>query len=82
TTLARTEIIHAHAESTLNRFEEFGIDGVMGQAEWSTSGDGLVCPRCAAVGGKIYSLSDARGMLPMHPNCRCAWLPVLSSQRR
>lgn len=77
TTIARSEVIHAHAEATLNRFEEYGVDGVMGEAEWSTSGDSLVCELCKDLDGKVFKLSEARGMLPRHPNCRCAWKPVI-----
>lgn len=74
-TLARTEIIAAHAEATLNGFTEAGISGVEVEAEWITAGDDAVCPECQALEGKIFDLDEARGMLPVHPNCRCAWLP-------
>lgn len=76
-TLARTEIIRAHAEASLNRYEEFGLQGVMGRAEWVTAGDDKVCPLCAALEGKQFTIQEARGMLPLHPNCRCAWLPLI-----
>lgn len=73
-TLARTEVINAHAQATLNGFEEAGIDGVDVEAEWLTAVD--ACPLCedAAVGGP-YSIPEARGLIPLHPNCRCAWAP-------
>lgn len=74
-TLARTEIIAAHAEATLNGFTEAGIEGVEVEAEWITAGDDVVCPECQALEGKVFDLDEARGMLPVHPNCRCAWLP-------
>ena len=74
-TLARTEIIAAHAEATLNGFTEAGIEGVEVEAEWITAGDDVVCPVCQALEGKVFDLDEARGMLPVHPNCRCAWLP-------
>lgn len=74
-TLARTEVISAHAEATLNGFTEAGIEGVEVEAEFSTTGDGKVCPQCEALEGKTVPISQARGMLPVHPNCRCAWIP-------
>lgn len=77
TTLARTEIIRAHAEATLNRYQEFGLQGVMGLAEWVTAGDDRVCELCADLDGKEMSIQDARGLLPRHPNCRCSWLPTI-----
>lgn len=78
-TLARTETINAHSESTLNRYAELlGEDAkVTGAVEYSTAGDSRVCPLCAGLEGETYSLDEARGVIPLHPNCRCAWLPVV-----
>jgi SPP1 gp7 family putative phage head morphogenesis protein len=80
-TLARTETIYAHSESTLNRYQEImGPDAdVTGRAEWETAGDSRVCPICAGLEGTTRSLDEARGLIPIHPNCRCTWLPVVSS---
>lgn len=75
--LARTEIIRAHAEANLNTFEEAGIEGVAVEAEWVTAGDDRVCPRCAPMEGKQYSIQDAHGRIPLHPQCRCTWVPVV-----
>lgn len=75
--LARTETIRAHAEATLNTYEEAGVEGVEVMSEFTTAGDDHVCPKCEALEGKQYSLEDARGIIPVHPNCRCAWLPVV-----
>lgn len=83
TVLARTEIIRAFAESTLNRFEESGITDVIGDVELATAEDLRVCPICASLNGKTYTLKEARGVIPVHPQCRCAWLPVfLQANRR
>lgn len=60
TVLARTEVIHAHSEATLNRYEEFGVRGVSVQAEWSTAGDDRVCPICATLEGETFTLERAR----------------------
>jgi SPP1 gp7 family putative phage head morphogenesis protein len=73
--LARTEIIRAHAEGTLNNFELARLENVELQAEFLTAGDDRVCPICSALSGKIYSIKEARGIIPVHPNCRCTWLP-------
>lgn len=73
--IARTEIIHAHAEGQLDSFEDLGEDvGVL--AEWSTAGDDRVCSQCAALEGAVFTIEEARGKLPRHPNCRCAWIPA------
>lgn len=87
TTLARTEVIRAHSEATLNRFERFGVGEVTVKAEWSTAGDRRVCPICRALEGKTFTISEARESTfsfegkdyplrpPAHPNCRCALIP-------
>lgn len=75
--LARTEIINAHAEASLNRYEDFGIDEVQGMAEFSTAGDSRVCSICQNLEGQHFTIAEARGLIPVHPNCRCSWLPVI-----
>jgi len=77
-TLARTEIIHAHAEGQLDGFEEMGVDEIGIQAEWLTAQDDRVCATCAELEGQLFSVDEARGLLPRHPNCRCAWIPYLA----
>lgn len=78
--LARTEIIHAHAEGQLDAFEDLGVEEVGVEAEWSTAGDDLVCPMCQALEGTVLTVAEARGMLPRHPNCRCAWIPYIGEK--
>lgn len=77
--LARTEIINAHAEATLNRYQEAGVEGVRTKAEFLTAEDDRVCPDCSALSGNIYNLDEARGVIPVHVNCRCVWLPALNN---
>ena len=78
TTLARTEIINAHSEATLDRFERMDVDEVGVKAEWQTAGDSRVCPICASLEGSTFTIDEARGKLPAHPRCRCAFLPVVN----
>lgn len=75
--LARTEVIHAHAEGQLDSFTELGVEEVGVEAEWSTAGDDRVCPECEAMEGKTFSMDEAHGMIPLHPNCRCTWIPSI-----
>jgi hypothetical protein len=43
-----------------------------------TAGDDLVCFRCQDASEEgPYSLAEAQGLLPLHPNCRCAWVPAV-----
>jgi SPP1 gp7 family putative phage head morphogenesis protein len=79
--LARTEVIHAHAEGQLDSFERLGIEEVGVMVEWSTAGDDRVCPKCEAIEGEIMTVAEARGQIPLHPNCRCAWVPSLKEAR-
>jgi len=73
--IARTEIIHAHAEGMLDGFTKLGIKKVAGVAEWATAGDDRVCPDCESMDGEVFSVKQAHGMIPLHPNCRCSWVP-------
>lgn len=92
-TIARTELIRAHAEGQLTSLEAMGMDKVGVQVEWSVAGppfcsdlEGLpakarkgltcVCELCEDLEGVVLDIDEARGMLPRHPNCRCAFLPA------
>jgi len=79
-TLARTEIIRAHAEANLEEYAQMGIEGVEAVVEWSTRRTFDVCPECQALEGKYFTIASARGMIPYHPNCRCLWIPILKSE--
>lgn len=80
--IARTEIIHAHAEGQLDAFADLGIDELGLKAEWVTAGDDRVCPRCGALEGKTFTVEEARGKIPLHPNCRCSWTMSEAKTRR
>jgi len=75
-TIARTEIIRAHAEGALDAMEKMGVAEVGVAVEWSTTDDSRVCPLCKPLDGIILKISEARGMFPRHPNCRCSPVPA------
>lgn len=81
--IARTEIVRAHAEGQLNAFEKLGVGKVGAKVEWQITRlangqpDPRVCELCGSMAGKVFKIKDARGRIPAHPNCRCAWLPVI-----
>jgi len=79
--LARTEVVAAHAEASLNVFDEAEAEGVSLEAEFTTAQDDKVCQECQALAEKTFTIREARGMLPVHPNCRCTWLPVVKNPR-
>lgn len=60
TVLARTEVINAHADATLNRYEDFGVTRVTVRAEWLTAGDDRVCPICGSLEGEVFTTTEAR----------------------
>ena len=76
-TIARTELTAAYSEASLNSYAEAGVEGVRVEVELATAGDDVVCEECEELEGNEYSLDEARGLLPVHPNCRCALIPTL-----
>jgi SPP1 gp7 family putative phage head morphogenesis protein len=74
--IARTETIRAHAEGQLDALELLGVTEIGVAVEWSTAGDTFVCPLCAELEGVVFKVAEARGILPRHPNCRCAFIPA------
>lgn len=66
----RTQERRERAERIL---EEVAGSGV----EVLTAGDDLVCEECEDIAsGGPYTLDEARGLIPAHPNCRCSFVPV------
>ncbi|WP_394743350.1 minor capsid protein [Natronococcus roseus] len=77
-TLAQTEVIRTHGEAALNSYERNGIEEVEGVAEFRHAGDDRVCDRCRDIGGTRYEIEEARGVIPVHPRCRCTFVPITS----
>lgn len=75
--LTSDSIVESFAEGQLDSFSELGVSevGVDVEFVWVTAGDENVCPQCQDQEGKTYSIEDARGLIPLHPNCRCAFVP-------
>lgn len=69
--------IAVHAQAQLDTFAAMGIEGVTARAELLTAGDSRVCIRCASLEGRVFSLQQAQGIIPLHPRCRCCWQPHL-----
>jgi SPP1 gp7 family putative phage head morphogenesis protein len=66
--IARTEVVRLGNEGNLNMMEEKGTETV----EFiSAPEDGRLCKDCAAHDRKVYKVQEAKGMLPLHVNCRC-----------
>lgn len=74
--IARTELIRSYAEGQLDSMEQLGVEQVGALVEFKTAGDAVVCPECSSLEGVVFPVAEARGVIPVHPRCRCAWLPV------
>ena len=77
TILARTETVRAHAQGTLQEYKNWGVVGVNVEAEFITAGDNRVCQQCANLEGTTFAIEDAWNIIPVHAQCRCAWIPKL-----
>ena len=76
TMIARTEIIRAHAEGQLDSFVKLGVEELGLMAEWVYGGG--ACPLCVGMAESgPYTIEEARGLIPLHPNCRCTWVPYV-----
>jgi len=71
--IARTEIIAASNEGALAGYEENGIQ----KAEFYTALDERTCEECSALHGDIYPIDEAHGIIPVHPGCRCTYIPIV-----
>lgn len=79
-TIARTEIIRAHAEGALDAMERLGVKDVSVHVEWRTASD--PCELCEPLRGVVMTIDQARGMFPRHPNCRCSPIPTEEERNR
>lgn len=57
--LARTEVMNAYSEATLDRYERAGVD-VVSHGEWSDADDGRVCPICETLDGREIRIGEMR----------------------
>lgn len=75
--IARTETAAADVQGNLIGWQE---SGVVASKEWKT-GAGC-CDECDELDGEVVPLDEdfPDGDPPLHPNCRCDILPVLSEE--
>jgi len=71
--IARTEITRAQSEGRLIAWEQ---SGVVSRVELPHQPD--ECEECAMLKDREYTLDEATGLLPVHPNCRCTISPIIS----
>lgn len=78
--VARHNIIKTHAEAQLDTLESLGKTEVSVLAEWNAASD--ACPLCQPLNGVVMTIKEARGLIPRHVNCRCAFSPVVGTKAR
>jgi SPP1 gp7 family putative phage head morphogenesis protein len=71
--ISRTELLRSHNEGALTALENLGVEEVGVAVEWETA-EGA-CPKCSAMEGVVLRIDEARGLIPLHPQCRCCWVP-------
>ena len=82
--IARTETLRAF---NAGHQEMYRQSGVVEKKEWSAAAD--CCELCAAMNGTAIGLTDSFGQTdygivetpPLHPNCRCRIIPVLTTRK-
>lgn len=74
--LVRTETMHYLNSAVLQSYRDSGVKKVQ---FWAAE-DERTCEICGAMHGKIYDI-DKAPILPIHPNCRCTYLPVLDEEQ-
>ena len=71
-TLARTELCHIQTQAAKQRYQDYGIKEV----EVLVDPDERTCDLCKALIGKRFPVNGTPP-LPVHPNERCALVPVV-----
>lgn len=80
--ITETETTAAHAEGQLDMLEALNFSEVAVWVEFKTAGDLKVCPLCSGLEGKVMTIEEARGVIPVHPRCRCAFRVLGARTRR
>lgn len=75
--LVRTATMHA-SNAARESFYQDNTDLIKGYQYVATL-DADACLVCGAYDGRVYGLDEPRPDLPLHPNCRCLYVPVLKS---
>ncbi len=73
--IARTESTRVAAEGTLLNYKENDIKEV----SYLSSVGERTCDKCNSLNGKILSINEAKGLIPVHPYCRCTFIPVVKT---
>ena len=70
--IARTERSRLANDGLIETYKDNNIKKV----EFLAAFGPRTCEECASLDGTIKTLSEADGMIPVHPSCRCTWIPA------
>lgn len=70
-TIARTETAMATETAAFGQYAQLGI----GKVQFIAALDDRTCDECAPLDMQVFDLADAP-VIPIHPNCRCDFIPV------
>ena len=70
--IARTEVMSASAQGALEGYKESGI---VKQVKFYTAEDERTCDACMNFHDEVFDIGQEIP-IPLHPNCRCVWIPV------
>jgi len=73
-TIARTETAHAQNIGYVQGLAENGV------TEFEFESELDACPECTALKGDKFPAEEAQDIIPVHPRCRCAMLPVIGEK--
>lgn len=74
TTVARTETARGFIEGKLDGYRQ---TGVVNKVQFVVTPDERLCPTCSILEGAQFKLVDAGGIIPVHPSCRCTFIPLV-----
>lgn len=74
--MIRTETQRFLNDGNLRSYEENDIEQVQFLAHSNS------CTECLSYHGEIMTLAKAQGLIPLHPNCGCTWLPAVTGGGR
>jgi SPP1 gp7 family putative phage head morphogenesis protein len=75
--LARTECIAAHVNGAVEECLRMGYEKGQVYAEYIAGYDDRVCDECSRLHLQVFTLEEIRGLIPMHPRCRCTFVPIV-----
>lgn len=76
---ARTKITEVSNQAHSDAYEEHGVK----RYQFVATYDERTCPKCGRQDGKKYAMSEKKPGInypPLHPNCRCTTVAVLSKE--